>query len=320
MKKYINILLILLCTMLAGCGDKASEADVVETSEVEMVEQEAETIADEETIEEDMSGNSSSIDVNSTLKGEEWIRSFVGKVEEPVVVVYNDRTNRKEVVEPNSEVKMSTEDVCAVYHPKSQDDVVAKYIDWSNCSDQQYYKSFKLEPQAANLYATVCVEEWQMSFAIISDENKPVIMPSDEPIIPEGVDINSTLPGEQWMSTFVENGVTEPVVVFFNDETGRKEVVQPYSDVVVESESDRCGIYIPEGRYYPTLNGFMEQDKKSKGFKICKFDFEKLEQTIDILKQDAEMIMKFNSEGEDGNIDTSDAITIPFTLILDKKE
>ena len=37
-KIYKGILVILLCVMLAGCGNKESEANVIETSEVEVVD------------------------------------------------------------------------------------------------------------------------------------------------------------------------------------------------------------------------------------------------------------------------------------------
>ncbi|MBP3604115.1 MAG: hypothetical protein J6J79_08220 [Lachnospiraceae bacterium] len=63
--------------------------------------------------------------------------------------------------------------------------------------------------------------------------------------IPKGVDIESTLPGEQWLESFV-GIVEEPIVVIFNDNTGRKEVVQANSTVTVNPDEDKIGIYLPE--------------------------------------------------------------------------
>lgn len=131
-KIYKSILFVLLCVMLAGCGDKALDADVVETSEVEVVEQETEENTEQEsTVEETTVEETSTeeaveeiyipegIDMDSTLPGREWLESFVGNVEEAVVVIFNDNTGRKEVIQANSEVTFNPdEDKFGIYLPE----------------------------------------------------------------------------------------------------------------------------------------------------------------------------------------------------------
>lgn len=67
----------------------------------------------------------------------------------------------------------------------------------------------------------------------------------EELYIPEGVDINSTLPGQEWLDSFIGN-VNEPVVVVYNDTTERKEVIQAGSEVEINPDEDLIAIYWPE--------------------------------------------------------------------------
>lgn len=63
--------------------------------------------------------------------------------------------------------------------------------------------------------------------------------------IPEGVVMESKLSGEEWIASFVGN-VNEPVVVIFNDNNGRKEVVQEDSEVIINPDEDRIALYWTE--------------------------------------------------------------------------
>ena len=127
-----SVLVMLLCVMLAGCGNKASKTDIVETSEVEVLAQETEeytepeSMAEETTVEETSTEEiveeiyiPEGIDMNSTLPGKQWLESFVGNVEEAVVVVFSDETGRKEVVQANSEVTFNPDkDKFGIYLPE----------------------------------------------------------------------------------------------------------------------------------------------------------------------------------------------------------
>ncbi len=126
----------LLSLLLVGCSSEAatkpikSEPEAVVKEEAPKVEEVIE-VPEEVTVEEPVVEETvveekaedlyipEGIDMESTLPGEEWVASFVGKVVEPVVVIYNDNTGRKEVVQANSKVTMNPdEDTIAVYWEK----------------------------------------------------------------------------------------------------------------------------------------------------------------------------------------------------------
>lgn len=129
-KIYLIMLAMVLCLGLMACSKEESVASEVEPTEtgIKTSMEEVENIAGK--VEEASIGGESTvedaedaalyipegIDVESTLPGEEWVASFVGKVNEPVVVIYNDDTGRKEVVQAGSEVIVNPdEDIIAIY-------------------------------------------------------------------------------------------------------------------------------------------------------------------------------------------------------------
>lgn len=69
--------------------------------------------------------------------------------------------------------------------------------------------------------------------------------PTPEPIVYEGIDMESTLPGKEWVATF-KGVIEEPKFVVFNDTTNKKIIVEDGQDVKFE-EDDMFGIYIPSG-------------------------------------------------------------------------
>ena len=136
-KRRNNLILLaaminLLSLLLVGCSSKGttepikSEAETVvkEAPKVEEVVEEAtveEAVAEETVVEEKAEDFyiPEGIDMESTLPGEEWVASFVGKVAEPVVVIYDDNTGKKEVVQAGSEVIINPdEDTIATYWPE----------------------------------------------------------------------------------------------------------------------------------------------------------------------------------------------------------
>ena len=49
--------------------------------------------------------------------------------------------------------------------------------------------------------------------------------PAPEPVVYEGIDMESTLPGVEWIKTF-DGVIEEPKMVIFNDETNKKVIVE----------------------------------------------------------------------------------------------
>ena len=60
------------------------------------------------------------IDMQSTLPGEEWIKTFNGIINEPKLVVFNDETNKKVIVENGEKVEFSKTDTLAIYGPSEK--------------------------------------------------------------------------------------------------------------------------------------------------------------------------------------------------------
>lgn len=75
---------------------------------------------------------------------------------------------------------------------------------------------------------------------------EPTPEPTEEPVLYEGIDMESTLPGKEWMETF-EGIITEPKLIVFNDETGRKEIIEKGDTVNFNPDVDSLGVYLPEG-------------------------------------------------------------------------
>ena len=131
------------------------------------------------------------------------------------------------------------------------------------CGSEVTTKSAKSEPEAVVKEETPKVEESTVAETIVEEttnveevqevveetveeisvEETVVEEPIEEPYIPEGIDMESTLPGEEWIESFIGK-VTEPVVVIYNDNTGRKEVVQAGSKVTVNPDEDIFGVYL----------------------------------------------------------------------------
>lgn len=83
-----------------------------------------------------------------------------------------------------------------------------------------------------------------------------------EPVVYEGIDMESTLPGEQWVASF-KGIVHEPKLVVFNDETNKKIIVEEGQEIEF-SFTDKIAIFIPDGhtggyvanKGYVLLNGY----------------------------------------------------------------
>lgn len=81
-------------------------------------------------------------------------------------------------------------------------------------------------------------------------------------VVYEGIDMDSSLPGEEWIETF-HGIIDEPKIVIFNDDTGRKTIVEN-GDTVVFNKSDTFGLYLPEG-CFETMGSYYHD----KGIHIC---------------------------------------------------
>ena len=86
----------------------------------------------------------------------------------------------------------------------------------------------------------------------------------------EGIDMESTLPGREWVQTTFPGVIDTPKVVVYNDETNRKTIVEE-GEVVVYNESDTFAMYLPDG-VIVTLDSYLITE--SMGYGCCtEFEF-----------------------------------------------
>ena len=129
-KKLVLVTAMLMATLLTACGSNkvetpASEADI---TKVETPRQEAEESVEQDEVEEVAASEPApentkfaGIDMESTLPGLEWMATFDNIVDEIVIVVYNDETNKKVIVEEGDEVEFSkSSDILATYTPNAE--------------------------------------------------------------------------------------------------------------------------------------------------------------------------------------------------------
>lgn len=129
------VTIMLMAALLTACSsgqatetpakEETTKAEVTEeTAEVEQEEVATPEPTEEPTPESEAEAEDSKypgIDMESTLPGLEWLASLDEIVEEPLIVVYNDETNKKVIVNDGDEVEFSrSSDVLALYTPNAE--------------------------------------------------------------------------------------------------------------------------------------------------------------------------------------------------------
>ena len=123
------VLVMLMATLLTACGSQAAapsteaETTKVETAKAEETEPvapaEVEEVAEAEPTPEPVVYEG--IDMESTLPGAEWMDTFDGIINEPKIVIFNDETNKKMIVENGQEVEFTDADTLSIYMPKGME-------------------------------------------------------------------------------------------------------------------------------------------------------------------------------------------------------
>lgn len=73
------------------------------------------------------------VDLQSTLPGEEWMKELVGCFDEPRLVIFNDATNKKVVVEPEGRIDFARDDSLGVVFPNYDRNKIVKPDDTTFC-------------------------------------------------------------------------------------------------------------------------------------------------------------------------------------------
>lgn len=100
----------------------------------------------------------------------------------------------------------------------------------------------------------------------------PASKPTPEPILYEGIDMESSLPGKEWTETF--HGIIEqPVFVVYNDTTNKKVIVEDGKSVEI-ADGDILAVFEPSGWNIITYDGKNIKSLDSYGSYYSEFIFE----------------------------------------------
>lgn len=128
----LAVLVMLMAMLLTACSSgKTDAAPASEETSAAEADKEAEQVKEEAAEPEPTTEPTpeptpeavvyEGIDMESTLPGEEWIKTFDGIIDEPKLVVFNDDTNKKVIVENGQEVEFSRTDKLYIYVPNQKD-------------------------------------------------------------------------------------------------------------------------------------------------------------------------------------------------------
>ena len=150
-RNTLNVLVVcimLMATLLTACSsnEKTATSTKEDTTKVETAKQEITETAEQEEPEEgeiatpELTLEPTPVptpDTESTLPGVEWIQTFNGMIDEPKLVVFNDETNKKVILEDMQEVEFTDDDTFAVYIPDGKGEVTKYY----NFEEVEYFDS-----------------------------------------------------------------------------------------------------------------------------------------------------------------------------------
>lgn len=120
------VCVILIAALLTACSSRQAAATPAneETTKAEVTEkaqtvEQTEKVAASEPTEEPTPEPVvyEGIDMESTLSGLEWMTTFDGIINEPKLVILNDETNKKVIVENGQKIDFSDTDILATYAP-----------------------------------------------------------------------------------------------------------------------------------------------------------------------------------------------------------
>ena len=140
-------------------------------------------------------------------------------------------------------------------------------------------------------------------------EEKPVVEPESEiesepeieeviDTIPEGVDLESDVPGEAWVESF--NGVVEePLFIVFNDESNKKAVARDGQSIQYK-EGDTFVVYTPLGSWIKSDSGMPVIQLETINGYYNKFTFD-----MEYFKSKRKCVIELEQNGETTEISCS---------------
>lgn len=153
-------MVLTLMTVFTGCGSAQAtgtdvEQETIETTDITDTKEEItepgeiiESEMSEETVEPEVTEEPAmeavvyeGINMDSTLPGAEWVATFEGIIDEPKLVVFNDETNKKVILENDQEVDFSLTDKIVIYIPQGHNGGYIKNKGFIFSSNMNYNSS-----------------------------------------------------------------------------------------------------------------------------------------------------------------------------------
>lgn len=153
-------MVLTLMTVLTACGSAQAtgtdvEQETIETTDITDTKEEitepgeiTESEMSEETVEPEVTEEPAmeavvyeGINMDSTLPGAEWVATFEGIIDEPKLVVFNDETNKKVILENEQEVDFSLTDKIVIYIPQGHNGGYIKNKGFIFSSNMNYNSS-----------------------------------------------------------------------------------------------------------------------------------------------------------------------------------
>lgn len=116
-----------------------------------------------------------------------------------------------------------------------------------------------------------------LAMTLVACGSTDAVIDSDTENPYEGIDMESTLPGREWIQTTFPGVIDTPKIVIYNDETNRKTIVEE-GEIVVYNETDTFAMYFPDGVMITEYSYLLD---KVTGYTCCQevvFDMEVLKE------------------------------------------
>ena len=162
----VTIITLLMATMLMACSSKVEPAEETKETEVAAIKEEtieADEVKEAESIPEPTDELTAEptpeptdepivyegIDMESTLPGKEWVESFKNIITEPKIVIVNDVTNKKVIVEDGQEATIEEGDILVAYTPNLETYVkdVSELPTIKRVSEDNYYTEIVIDKE-----------------------------------------------------------------------------------------------------------------------------------------------------------------------------
>lgn len=241
-------LLMVALFSTTACSKEAEPNEEVKTSTEKVAETKVEEVVEvpESTVEEPQQ------EAANYETAEEWVKSL--EVEEPTVLIWNEGEKETIIIEENEEYQLKENDKVLLAKPVGQ-------IDDFTCIPMEIFDGWESSKGFVELILNVQGKQeitFETSIGGQKYVNNVTLVgisgegEANEVILAkEDIDINSTLPGEEWI-TSIGHDIAEPFIAIWNDADGSKKILENGEKYQLK-EGDVFFLYLPSTMYYEMI-------------------------------------------------------------------